>query len=88
MNYTPSQLALILDVPQTDIFTWIGDKKLPITKRYKFCVIHEDDLIDFLRKNPDCTGRIYCRDIPGYIDDIRRNISKCLSSRMEGEHGS
>lgn len=81
MNYTMSELALLLGTPQTDIWDWIDSGMLAAQRNNKFVTVNEDELIGFLLRNPEYVGRLYKHDIPGYIDKLRRQISSRLEER-------
>jgi len=74
MTWFPHQLSLVLGVPQPKIMDWIDKKILPATKGKRTVSINEDDLVQFLHDHPEQVGRVYCDDIPGYLDECRKNL--------------
>lgn len=59
----PSQLALVLGTKQTDILQWINNGNLKAEKYGHVIKICENDLVSFLKENPECAGRVYCDDL-------------------------
>lgn len=74
MTWFPNQLSLVLGIPQPIIMDWINKKMLPAKRGKKTVSIDEDDLVIFLHDHPDQVGRVYCDDIPGYLDECRKNL--------------
>lgn len=70
----PSQLALVLGINQTDILDWIAKGKLKAEKKGSVTKISENALVEFLRENRECVGRIYCDDLTPFLNKARARI--------------
>lgn len=80
MTWLPNQLSLVLGIPKPKIMDWVDKGFLPATKGKRTVSIDEEDLVRFLHDHPDQVGRVYCNDIPGYLDKCRKNLVNKLEA--------
>lgn len=81
----PSQLALVLGVPQREILGWIDRNELRAKVKGKVVKISENDLIQHLVDYPEHVGRVYCDDLVDSINQFRAMIVRRIEAVREKE---
>lgn len=85
MKFTPFICALTIGKSHTDILHWINSGELHANKIGKYIEISADDLASYFYHNPENVGRIYCHDMPQYINKMRDHIVNKLEE-LYNEH--
>ncbi len=78
MVYTYFQLALLLGVSRRDIQQWVSDGKLQAATDGRYFRFTEASVINFLKSHPESVGRVYCNDLPIFLEE-RERIAEQIS---------
>lgn len=73
-DYTPSQLAFIIGVPQPDICSWIENDGLKANRETRRITVKLSHLCDFLASHRELVGRIYFKEDLVLLNEIRQVI--------------
>lgn len=79
MFYTYFQLSLLLGVSRRDILQWVSDGKLQAATDGQYFRISEESVINFLKQYPEYVGRVYCNDLPIFLEERKRIVNHISS---------
>lgn len=77
--YTYFQTAMILGVSRREIKEWISSGKLQAATDGAYVYIREPDLVSFLKQYPEHVGRVYCEDLPVFLEERKRIVEQISS---------
>lgn len=81
--YMVSQISMILGKNRLDILKWIEDKQLASITQHGRVMSSAQDIADFLHRNPEEIGRVYCDDLIPFFNNARENIVEKLENLNE-----
>lgn len=79
---TMFELAMVLGIYRRDIMVWVARGELKAATDGKYMFFYEKDIVDFIQRNPEKCGRIYCDDSIPCVDQRRKKIV----NQLEGNY--